>query len=95
MLTPTEASAKHLVDSRKADAIINLETRQLQTAQAASITVPLAPILRQFVSAPVSGPHLATSNIKPLPPGDPVAYTKCRSSRSDEGSTHRRDRGAA
>jgi hypothetical protein len=68
--TPTEASAKHLVDSRKADAIINLETRQLQTAQAASITVPIAPVVQQFLSASPRRLHLATSDIKPLPRGD-------------------------
>jgi hypothetical protein len=67
---PTEANAKRLVDSRKADAIINLETRQLQTAQAASTLTPI--VLQQIFSSPQSRLHLATSEIKPLQSGDPT-----------------------
>lgn len=69
---PGEASAKRLVDRRKADAIINLDTRQLQTAQAASIVAPIGPILQQIISSPPAGLHVATSDIKPLPVGDPT-----------------------
>ena len=68
--TPTEASARHLVDSRKADAIINLNTRQLQTADAASSLTPI--VLQQIFSSPQSQLHLATSDIKPLTSGDPT-----------------------
>lgn len=68
----TEASAKRLVDGRKVDAIINLDTRQLQTAHAASIVVPIAAILQRTISSPPVRLHVATSDIKPLPPGDPT-----------------------
>jgi hypothetical protein len=70
LATPTEDSARHLVDSRKADAIINLNTRQLQTADAASSLTPI--VLQQIFSSPQSQLHLATSDIKPLTSGDPT-----------------------
>jgi hypothetical protein len=64
--TPTEAQAVGLVQTRNADAIINLDTRQLQTAQAAS---PLAAIVLPQALASL---HLQTTDIKPLAPGDPT-----------------------
>ena len=64
--TPTEAQAVDLVQTRKADAIINLGTRQLQTAQAAS---PLTAIALPQALASL---HLRTTDIKPLAPGDPT-----------------------
>jgi hypothetical protein len=64
--TPTEAKAVDLVQTRNADAIINLDTRQLQTAQAAS---PLTAIALPQALAPL---HLRTTDIKPLAPGDPT-----------------------
>jgi hypothetical protein len=64
--TPTEAQAVDLVQQRNADAIINLDTRQLQTAQAAS---PLTAIVLPQALAPL---HLRTTDIKPLAPGDPT-----------------------
>jgi hypothetical protein len=63
---PTEAQAVELVQTRNADAIINLDTRQLQTAQAAS--PPAARVLPQALAAL----HLHTIDIKPLTPGDPI-----------------------
>jgi hypothetical protein len=63
---PTEAQAVKLVQTRNADAIVNLGTRQLQTAQAAS--PPAARILPQALAAL----HLHTTDIKPLAPGDPI-----------------------
>jgi len=64
--TPTEGRAVDLVQTRNADAIINLGTRQLQTAQAAS---PLAAIVLPQALAAL---HLQTTDIKPLAPGDPT-----------------------
>ena len=64
--TPTDAKAVELVQTRHADAIINLDTRQLQTAQAAS--PPAARVLPQALAAL----HLHTTDIKPLAPGDPI-----------------------
>ncbi len=69
---PTEASAKRLVDSRKADAIINLDTGQFQTARAASTVAPIGPILQQIISSQPLGLHMATSDVKPMPAGDPT-----------------------
>lgn len=68
--TATEAQALHLVDSRKADAVINLNTRKIQTAQVASTLTPIA--LQEVVSSPQSTLHLTTSEIKPYTPGDPT-----------------------
>ena len=68
--TATEAQAVALVQRRKADAIVNLDTRQLQTAQAASTLTPI--VLQQIFSSPQSSLHLATSDIKPLTSGDPT-----------------------
>jgi hypothetical protein len=65
-----EAQAIDLVQRRNADAIVNLDTHQLQTAQAASTLTAIA--LQQALSSPQSGLHLATSDIKPLTPGDPT-----------------------
>jgi hypothetical protein len=64
--TPTEAQAVDLVQTRDADAIINLDTHQLQTAQAAS---PLTAIALPQALASL---HLRTTDIKPLAPGDPT-----------------------
>jgi hypothetical protein len=63
---PTEAQAIELVQTRNADAIVNLDIRQLQTAQAAS--PPAARVLPQALAAL----HLHTTDIKPLAPGDPI-----------------------
>ena len=63
--TPTEAQAFDLVQTRNADAIINLDTRQLQTAQVAS---PLTAIALPQALASL---HLRTTDIRPLAPGDP------------------------
>jgi hypothetical protein len=67
---PTEAKALDLVQRRDADAIVNLQTHQLQTAQAASSLTAIA--LQQTLSSPQSGLHLATTDIKPLTSGDPT-----------------------
>jgi len=63
---PTEAQAVDLLQTRNADAIINLDTRQLQTAQAAS---PLTAIALPQALASL---HLRTTDIDPLAPGDPT-----------------------
>ena len=63
---PTEAQAVALVQTRNADAIVNLGTRQLQTAQAAS---PLTAIVLPQALASL---HLRTTDITPLAPGDPA-----------------------
>jgi hypothetical protein len=70
IVTPTEARAVDLVQSRNADAIVNLDTHQLQTAQAASTLTAI--VLQQVLSTPPSNLHLATSDIKPLTSGDPT-----------------------
>jgi len=66
--TPTEAQAVGLVQHRNADAIINLDTRQIQTAQAASPLTALA-LPQALAHSPV---HFQTVDIKPLAPGDPT-----------------------
>ena len=63
---PAEAQALNLIQTRNADAIVNLGTRQLQTAQAAS--PPAARVLPHALAAL----HLRTTDIKPLAPGDPI-----------------------
>jgi hypothetical protein len=68
--TPTEGKAISLVEHRNADAIINLDTRQLQTAPAASTLTAIA--LQQTFSSPHSPLHLQTVVIKPLGAGDPT-----------------------
>jgi hypothetical protein len=68
--SPTEASAVTLVDQRRADAIINLDTHQLQTAQVASSLT--GTVLEQMFSSPTSTLHLTTTDIKPYAPGDPT-----------------------
>jgi len=68
---PTEAKALDLVEHRKVDAIVNLDTNQLQTAQAASNLTALA--LPQALSSPQFNLHLQTSEIKPLAAGDPAS----------------------
>jgi hypothetical protein len=66
--TPAEAQAVDMVQHRTADAIINLDTRQVQTAQADSPLTAIA--LPQAVAHnPV---HFQTVAIKPLAPGDPT-----------------------
>jgi hypothetical protein len=62
----TEAQALELVQTRNADAIVNLDTRQLQTAQAASQAAARA--LPQALAAL----RLQVTDIKPLAPGDPI-----------------------
>ena len=66
----SEAKALRLVGTRRADAIINLNTHQLQTAQVASTLTPQA--LEQIFSSPNSRFHLTTTDIKPFAPGDPT-----------------------
>jgi hypothetical protein len=68
IVTPTEAQAVDLVQHRNADAIINVGTRQIQTAQAAS---PLTAIALPQALAHGSA-HFQTVDIKPLAPGDPT-----------------------
>jgi hypothetical protein len=68
--TPTEAEAINLVQHRQADAVVNLDTHQLQTAPAASTLTAMA--LEQELSSPASALHLQTTVIKPLAPGDPT-----------------------
>jgi hypothetical protein len=63
---PTEVQAVELVQTRNADAIVDLDTSQLQTAQAASPTA--ARVLPQALAAL----HLRVTDIKPLAPGDPI-----------------------
>ena len=67
---PAEAQARDLVDRRKADAIINLETRRLETVQAASM--PAAIALPQIFSSPQSPVKLQKAEIKPLKSDDPT-----------------------
>lgn len=66
---PTEATALGLVEHRKADAVINLRTDQLQTAPAASSLA--AVVLEQIFASPRSAVQLHPSTIKPLASGDP------------------------
>jgi hypothetical protein len=68
--SPTEAAAVSLVAHRKADAIINLDTHQLQTVQVASTLTAQA--LEQMFSSPTGTVHLTTADIKPYAPGDPT-----------------------
>ncbi|HVM65241.1 MAG TPA: hypothetical protein VMU14_10295 [Acidimicrobiales bacterium] len=68
---PTEAKALDLVQHRKVDAIVNVDTNQLQTAQAASNLTAL--VLPQVLSSPQFNLHLRTSEIKPLAAGDPTS----------------------
>jgi hypothetical protein len=63
---PTEAQAIALVQTRNADAIINLDTGQLLTAQAAS------PAAARALPQALAALHLRTTDIKPLTPGDPI-----------------------
>lgn len=63
---PTEAQALELVQTRNADAIVNLDTRQLQTAQAAS------PAAARALPQALAALHLQVTDIKPLAPGDPI-----------------------
>lgn len=66
----TEARAIDLVLDRKADAVVDLGTHQLLTAQASS---PLAAsALPQILSGPGSTLHLVTSDIRTFAPGDPT-----------------------
>ncbi|HVN33300.1 MAG TPA: hypothetical protein VMT45_15085 [Thermoanaerobaculaceae bacterium] len=65
---PSEARAIDLVQRRKVDAIINVDTRQVQTVQAASTLTAAA--LPQALSSGQGGVHFRASEIKPLKPGD-------------------------
>ena len=53
-------------------AIINLDTRQLQMAQAATTVAPIGPIVQEIISSAPFRLRVATIDIKPLPPGDPT-----------------------
>lgn len=64
--TPTEAQAVDLVQTRNADAVINLDTGQLQTAQAAS------PLAARVLPQALAAERLRVTDIKPLAPGDPI-----------------------
>lgn len=66
----TEATAVDLVADRKADAVVELGTGQLLTAQASSPVTASA--LPQILSGPGSRLQLATTDIKPFTPGDPT-----------------------
>jgi hypothetical protein len=66
IVTPTEAQAVDLVQTRNADAIINLGTGQLQTARAAS------PLAAMVLPQALASLHLQITDIKPLAPGDPI-----------------------
>ena len=68
--TPSEAQARDLVRRRKADAIVNLQTRRVETVQAASL--PAAQVLQQIFNSPQSKLHLQTQEIKSLRSGDPT-----------------------
>jgi len=63
---PTEAAAVDLVRHRKADAVVNLNTHQLQTASADGIQTP--PVLQQALASQ----HLQSADIAPLKSGDPT-----------------------
>lgn len=64
--TQTEAAAVALVHRRNADAIVNLNTHQLETASAASMQT--GPVLEQALASL----HLRTTDIVPLKSGDPT-----------------------
>ena len=63
---PNEAAAVDLMRHRNADAIVNLNTHQLQTSSAASIQT--GPVLQ----AALASQHLQSSDIVPLAKGDPT-----------------------
>lgn len=65
-----EAEAVELVDRRTADAIVNLDSGQLQTASAASNLTALA--LQQALSSSQPNLRLKPRPIVPLAPGDPT-----------------------
>lgn len=65
-----EDAATNLVEERKADAIINLPARELQTAQAAS--APAATALTQIFASHPGGLTLRASELKPLRSSDPT-----------------------
>lgn len=69
VVASSEADALARVEHRKADAIVNLETGQLQTAQAASS--PAATVLRQIFASNPGGVSLHASELKPLRAQDP------------------------
>lgn len=68
--TASEGVALSMVNDRQVDAVINLETHQLQTVPAASPLTAMA--LQQTFSSPQSSLHLQSVDIKPLTPGDPT-----------------------
>lgn len=69
--SPPEAIGLALVQRRKADAIVNLDTHQLQTAQVASTLTPSC--WRQIFSSPTSSLHLTATDIRPYGTGSHAA----------------------
>jgi len=66
VVVPSEAAAVALVQHRKADAVVNLNTRELETASAASMQT--GPVLQQALASQ----HLQPADIAPLQSGDPT-----------------------
>jgi hypothetical protein len=66
---PNEAAAVALVQTRNADAIVNIETRQLQTVQAAAPTTALA--LEDALAHPTGG-AVQVRDLVPAAAGDPM-----------------------
>jgi len=58
-----------LVEERKADAVLDLYSHQLQTAPAASTLTSI--VLEQMFSSPTSTLHVSVVAVAPLTPGDP------------------------
>lgn len=69
IVVPTEAAAVSLVQHRNADAIIDLSSREIQTAPAASTLTPI--VLEQVFSSSSSPVHLRVVPLVPLATGDP------------------------
>lgn len=67
--TPNEAAAVALVQARNADAIVNIDTRQLQTVQAAAPTTALA--LEDALGHPGGG-LVRVTDLVPAATGDPT-----------------------
>lgn len=84
--SPPEAIGLALVQRRKADAIVNLDTHQLQTAQVASTLTPSC--WRQIFSSPTSSLHLTATDIRPYGTGIPRRSACSSSPRMGRG--HRR-----
>jgi hypothetical protein len=66
---PNEAAAVALVQTREADAIVNIDTRQLQTVQAAAPTTALA--LEDALAHPTGG-AVQVRDLVPAAAGDPM-----------------------